>query len=74
VTSGDRECLEAGCFTYASVRMPVETLEGYEKALAALPGVIAARIVHEDRGTLRDQVVVTHLRTWNAPDEEVDQS
>jgi hypothetical protein len=74
VTVNDRECLEAGVFEYATTRMPLETLEGYERALQAMPGVIATRIIHEDpraaRGNvnaLRDQVVVTHLRMWDEP-------
>jgi hypothetical protein len=65
----ERECLEAGVFEYSTVRMPLETLKGYERTLRGLPGVVATRIVHEDKGTLRDQVIVTHLRTWDEPEE-----
>ena len=70
VTVAERDCLEASAFEYSAVRMPLEKLEGYERVLRALPGVVSTRIVHEDRGTLRDQVVVTHLRLWNEPDPE----
>lgn len=76
VTADGKDCLEAGVFEYATVRMPLETLEGYERALQAMPGVVATRIIHEDpraaRGNvnaLRDQVVVTHLRMWDEPEE-----
>lgn len=69
-----RECLETSLFEYATTRMPLETLEGYERVLRELPGVVATRIVHEDPRPLglRDQVYVTHLRKWNEPDEEAD--
>ncbi len=70
VTRDERECLEASVFEYSTVRMPLETLEGYERTLRGLPGVVATKIIHEDKGTLRDQVVVTHLRGWTEPDEE----
>lgn len=69
VSAGDRECLEAGVFEYSTVRMPLETLEGYAAVLSALPGVVGMRIVHEDTRRLRDQVIVTHLRGWDEPDE-----
>jgi hypothetical protein len=76
VTRDSRDCLEAGFFEYATTRMPLETLEGYDRALSALPGVLSTRVVHDDaknhrEGTmgrlnpLRDQVIVTHLRMWN---------
>jgi hypothetical protein len=64
----DRPVLKTSAFRYASVRMPLETLEGYERVLRDMPGVIATHIVHEDQGTLRDQVQVTHLRMWDEPD------
>ena len=64
-TVDNRECLEASVFAYSTVRMRLETLEGYERVLRTLPGVVATRIIHEDEGTLRDQVVVVHLRGWN---------
>jgi len=69
VARAERNCLEAGVFQYASVRMSLETLEGYERVLRDLPGVVATRIIHEDKGTLRDQVEVTHLRMWDEPGE-----
>jgi len=65
----DRPVLKTSVFEYSSVRMPLEALEGYERVLSGLPGVIATHIVHEDKGTLRDQVQVTHLRMRDEPEE-----
>lgn len=69
VTSDGRPALITSVFRYASVRMPVQELEGYERALLEMPGVVATKIVHEDTTGLRDQVYVTHLRIWEDPEE-----
>jgi hypothetical protein len=47
--------------------MTMKELAEYERVLRNLSGVVATRIVHEDRGTLRDQVLVTLLRMWDEP-------
>jgi len=64
-TEDGREALKTSVFEYATTRMPLEILEGYERALRALPGVVATQIIHGGKSGLRDQVFVTHLRAWD---------
>jgi hypothetical protein len=78
IAEGGQACLKGSFCKYGSVLMDPETLQGYERVLRELPGVIRTQIVHDDRtnhreGTaghanpLRDQVIVIHRRMWEEP-------
>ena len=62
-------CLKTSVNKYATVLMALETLQGYERALRELPGVVRTEIIHKDarKFPLRDQVIVIHRRMWEEP-------
>ncbi len=70
VREGGRACLKASVHQYSKVVMDLETLDGYERVLAEMPGVVRTEVIHNAQGynPLRDQVIVIHLRMWNEAD------
>lgn len=46
VTDAGGHCLKVSVHKYATLNVPLEVLQGYERSLRELPGVVRTQIVH----------------------------